>query len=219
MNIFGFDTEKSWDYENGFYLTSSSKRLAKAMAQYELYKSILGLPGDVVECGVFKGASLIRWATFREALESQNSRMIVGFDAFGKFPASGDARDRKFAVAWEEAAGTGISMDELTTVMNQKGFQNYVLDMGDICETVPQYVHDHPQMKIALLHVDVDVYRPTKTVLDHLYDKVVRGGLIVFDDYGTLPGETQAVDEFFAGKDVLIEKLGIGHIPSFVRKQ
>jgi hypothetical protein len=84
--IFGFDFRKSWEYENGFYLTSPSSRIAKSIAHYELYKKITGLPGEVVECGVFKGASLIRFATFREMTESQFSRKIIGFDAFGKFP-------------------------------------------------------------------------------------------------------------------------------------
>ena len=61
-------------------------RLSKMLAQYELYKTIIGLPSHVVECGVYKGASLRRFATFREILENPYSRKIIGFDAFGQFP-------------------------------------------------------------------------------------------------------------------------------------
>ena len=49
--LFGFDIEQQWDYENGFYLTSHLTRIPKMLAHYELYKSIINLPGQVVECG------------------------------------------------------------------------------------------------------------------------------------------------------------------------
>lgn len=65
-----FYEEKNFEYENGFYLTSPPSRLGNIMAHYELYKKILTLPGDVVELGVFKGGSLIQFATFRELLEN-----------------------------------------------------------------------------------------------------------------------------------------------------
>ena len=61
-----YDERKCFDYENGFYLTSDVYRMGNQMAHYELYKKILNLPGDVIELGVFKGGSLIQFATFRE---------------------------------------------------------------------------------------------------------------------------------------------------------
>lgn len=54
--------EKSWEYENGFYLTCQPNRLGKFLAHYELFKETLHLPGAIVECGVFKGISLCRFA-------------------------------------------------------------------------------------------------------------------------------------------------------------
>lgn len=85
--------------------------------------------------------------------------------------------------------------------------------------TIPSYAENHPELKISLLHIDVDVYKPTIVILDYLFDRVVPGGLIIFDDYGTVAGETKAVDEFFLNRDQVIEKLSISHIPSFVRKK
>ena len=81
-----YDEEKCFDYENGFYLTSQPYRLGNILAHYELYKKILDIPGDVIELGVFKGGGLIQFATFRELLENEKSRKIVGFDVFGEFP-------------------------------------------------------------------------------------------------------------------------------------
>src|SRR5208337_3635846 len=221
QSFLGFDTEKCWDYENGFYLTSHVTRLAKMLAQYELYKTIVGLPGQVVECGVYKGASLLRFATFREILESPYSRKIVGFDAFGRFPQGGeDNVNSAFIRRFCAEGGDGISRESFIQVLAHKGFENVELVEGDICSTLPQYVMEHPELKVALLHVDVDVYRPTQIILDQLFDRVVHRGLLVLDDYGTVPGETQAVDEFLhkTQRELLIEKLPISHIPAYIRK-
>ena len=216
--LFQFDIDKSWDYENGFYLTSHITRLSKMLAHYELYKSIINLPGQVMEFGVYKGASLIRFATFRDILESSFSRKIIGFDAFGKFPRQKKKEDAKFIRNFEEAGGYGIPLEELKKVFAHKSLANYELIGGDIMKTLPLYLKEHPELKIALLHIDVDVYKPTLFILKKLYDRVVRRGIIIFDDFSTVGGETKAVDEFLTGKKLLIEKLAISHIPSFIRK-
>lgn len=216
--IFGFDPAKRWEYENGFYLTSHVTRLAKALAHFELYKSIIALPGCVIEAGVYKGASLIRFATFREILESPYSRPIIGFDAFGRFPMPDDEADRSFVDSFEQAGGDGISVEELEQVLHCKGLSNIELVPGDIMGTIPRYVGEHPELKIALLHIDVDVYEPTVELLDRLYDRVVPGGLVLLDDYGTVAGETRAVDEFLSSRGKAPQKLPISHIPAFIRK-
>ncbi len=89
---------------------------------------------------------------------------------------------------------------------------------GNIIETIPAYLKSHPELKIALLHIDVDVYHASRVILETLYDRVVRDGLIVLDDYGTVYGETKAADEFFKDKNLRIEKHSISHVPSYVRK-
>ena len=89
---------------------------------------------------------------------------------------------------------------------------------GDILETAPQWVAQNPELKIALLHVDVDVYEPTKASLENLFDRVVAGGIVILDDYGTVAGATRAIDEFLAGRNLTIEKLPLAHIPAFLVK-
>jgi hypothetical protein len=215
---FGFDFDDFWKYENGFFLAAPPSRLGKVLAHYELYKRIVALPGQVVECGVFKGVSLLQLATFRRLLESDDSRRIVGFDAFGPFPGTHDAADTAFVEQWERNAGSGIPVDELRAVLRHKAFDNVELVPGDVLETVPRYAAEHPELKIALLHVDVDVYAPTRCALEQLYDRVVPGGIVMLDDYPTVAGATRAVDEFFAARNVAIQKLPLAHIPAFVVK-
>ena len=216
-----YDTEKQFDYENGFYLTSKSARLGKIIVHYELYKMINNLPGDIVEFGVFKGASLIKFATFRELFENTYSRKIIGFDVFDKFPETDFADDKKYREEFIENAGeSSITLESLHEILEYKKFQNVELVKGDILETAPKYIADNPQLKISLLHIDVDIYEPSKIILETMYDSVVKGGLIVLDDYGTFPGETKAVDDFFHGKSVQINKFPFSQSsPSYIIKE
>lgn len=216
MDFFGFDADKQWDYENGYFLTSHVKRLAKVVAQYELYKKVLGLPGQIVECGVYKGTSLVRLLTYRDILESSYSRKVIGFDAFGTFPTQSDKDDLEFIERFEKAGGDGISREELERVLNYKGFQNYTLIEGDVTETIPRFLLENPELRISLLHIDVDVYSPSKTILENLFERVVRGGIVVLDDYATVAGETRAVDEFIERRGDKIKKLGLSHIPAYI---
>jgi hypothetical protein len=217
----GYDTEKQFDYENGFYLTSKSARLGKIIVHYELYKMINNLPGDIVEFGVFKGASLIKFATFRELFENPYSRKIIGFDVFDKFPETDFADDKKYREDFIKNAGeSSITMESLHEILEYKKFQNVELVKGDILETAPKYIDDNPQLKISLLHIDVDIYEPSKVILETMYDSVVEGGLIVLDDYGVFPGETKAVDDFFHGKSVQINKFPFSQSsPSYIIKK
>jgi hypothetical protein len=212
-----FPQDRVWEYENGFYVTSDTSRLGKLFAHYELYRRITDLPGHVVELGVYKGASLIRFATIRELLESPTSRKIIGFDAFGAFPTDGlEADDASFVDRFETAGGDGFSRDMIAEALERKHLRNVDLVEGNILETVPAFVAEHSALRLALLHLDMDVYEPTKVALDHLGDRVVRGGLIVIDDFGTVGGATRAVEEFLADRDLRIEKLPIAHIPAFI---
>ena len=73
-----------WQTENQFYLTSEKSRIQKLVDHYEIYKKISQLNGDIIECGVFKGVSLIRFLTFRDIDKNTKIKKIYGFDAFGK---------------------------------------------------------------------------------------------------------------------------------------
>ena len=63
-----------WNIENNFYLHSDISRLNKTLCQFELFKKTVNLRGDIIECGVFKGSSLIRLLTFRDLLTKNNKK-------------------------------------------------------------------------------------------------------------------------------------------------
>ena len=71
--------KKAFDYENDFYLSCKSSRIAKTIAQYKLFERTVHIEGDIVECGVFKGASFSRFAMYRKIHNIENKK-IIGFD-------------------------------------------------------------------------------------------------------------------------------------------
>ena len=218
--INGLDKKNVWDYENGFYWFSSKTRLNKLLAHYELYKSIIGIPGHIFELGVYKAASLVRFATFRNSLENDFSRKIVGFDAFGAFPTDQlkVKDDLKFIERFEDDSGNGLSKDEAKNILLSKNFENFSLVKGNVFDTLPVYLEDNPETRIALLHLDMDVKEPTDFALKLLYERVVPGGLIIFDDYNAVAGETTSVDEFKKKNNLKLEKLPFYNVPTFIRK-
>jgi macrocin-O-methyltransferase TylF-like protien len=210
--------EHAYEHENAFYLTCAPGRVGKLLAHYELYQRAQRVAGAFVECGIFKGASLARFAMFRHLFESEETRALIGFDVFGKFPETAFDADKDRRARFISAAGDeSISVDQLRKVLADKGCdKNVTLVVGDICQTVPTYVAEHPELRIALLHVDVDILEPTRVVMETLAPLVVPGGVIVLDDYGIFPGATRAVDEFMKGRPERIQKLPYALAPSFV---
>ena len=214
------DFKHSFNYENNFYLSCDNSRIGKFMAHYELFKMSIDVPGSIIECGVFKGTSLIRFAAFRNLLKKK-SKKIIGFDMFGKFPETNFQKDKKMRKLFiKESGSVGISKQQLIKVLKQKKIdQKIELVKGNIIQTVPNYVKTHPKLKISFLNLDTDLYEPSKIILEYLYPKITKGGILLLDDYGFWPGETKAVDEYFKNKNVKINKSAFSNTPSYIIKE
>ncbi len=211
------------------------RELPRFLAHAKLFEQVVDLPGCVVELGVFKGSSLMTWANLMETFcPGDRFRMVYGFDHFGGLTdfAEEDGRqhdDRnqgKVEGGWKAPADIARTLVKLfnedTLVPN---IPRVELVEGDVFETLPRFLKDHPGLKISLLHLDVDLYKPTKYAFDMLYPLVVEGGVVILDEYGLVPwqGETKAIDEFFAGRDdrPVIRKFPYSATPSgyFVKGQ
>lgn len=218
MNMIA-DFNKKWEYEIGFYLTCEKERIGKFLNQLEIYKQIVDVPGDIVEFGVYKGSSFMRLLAFRDLLEPNSNRKLIGFDVFGKFPKDLKLEsDLDFVQRFENEGGDGMSISELEGHLKNKKAANCELVPGDIMKTLPEFVQQKSNLKLSLIHIDVDVYEPSKLILELLWDKLEVGGILMLDDYGTVEGETKAVDEFFAGK-AKINNLPYYRVPAYIVKE
>ena len=214
---FNVTDHKVWEAENIYHLKTNISRISKLIYQYEIYKKIKNVPGDVFEFGVFKGISLIRLLTFRSIIENSFSRRIYGFDTFRNFPQEKSKTDKKLIRKWENEAGESISKNELNENLQLKKFENYELIEGDIKRTLPVFLKRQRNVKISLLHLDLEVYSATKYVIKKLINKMSPKGIILFDDYPTVKGASKAVDELLLdNKNLKIKKLSYYQQPSFI---
>ena len=193
--------------------------LKKFLAHYEFFRMVIDLPGDIVELGVYRGATLMTWANFLEIRNmGDRHKKVVGFDNFQGFGEFDEKDGAKISDQAKQSGGFNSSIFEesLRDAINIFDADRFIpykkrihLVKGNIEETIPKYVSENPGMRISLLHFDADLYRPTLIGLEHLWPLVVPGGVVLFDEYGIPPweGESKAVDEFFAGQQIEIKRL------------
>jgi len=181
--------------------------LPRFLAHYELFKKVIDLPGCIVELGVFKGASFFTWANLLETFcPCDRYRRVFGFDHFEglTFTTEDGEKDASFKKVDDAYTATADEVRTLVELHNMDnmlpGFERCRLIEGDIVETLPSFLDDHPGLRISLLHFDMDIYKPTLFGLQTLYPLVLKGGVVCFDQYGLIPwqGETNAVDEYFS---------------------
>lgn len=218
--MFKPDTSNPFEHENNFYLTASPARFSKFATHLDLFRQTSTVPGEIVECGVFKGCSLSRFIKFRSLFEHDFSRKIIGLDIFGKFPEADLPADREKRDAFIAQAGAmGISKVEFEHLLREQGLhKNVELIEGDIRQTALQYLNDNPQLKISLLHIDVDLYEATKVALETFYPAVASGGIVILDDYAAFPGANKAIDEYFSGTETQILRLPYSHSICYIQK-
>jgi O-methyltransferase len=162
------------------------------------------VPGDFVECGVWRGGSM--QVVARTLLErGVSDRDLHLFDTFEGMPAP-TKEDRRIGgpPASELLAGRGrteniwaiADLEDVRTGMIRTGYPAARVHYhpGLVQDTIPARAPE----RIALLRLDTDWYASTRHELEHLYDRLVPGGVLIIDDYDYWEGSRQATDEFLA---------------------
>jgi hypothetical protein len=186
--------------------TMTSPERVNALIRAVRYVAEHDIPGAIVECGVWRGGSMMAVARTLLAL-GDAERDLYLFDTFeGMSPpteADVDLSGRRASQALAQTARTDehsywcyASLDDVKSALGRVGYPaarlHYV--QGKVEETVPAQAPP----EIALLRLDTDWYESTKHELAHLYPRLVSGGVLIVDDYGHWKGSRQATDEFIA---------------------
>lgn len=186
--------------------------LKRFLAMYELFKLALTVKGSIVECGVFRGFSVMAWAKLSAILEPENlTRRVYAFDTYEGFPSV--AEQDANAVAQPAAGEFGEEgyyyeeLQELIALFDQDRFLGHIdkvhLIKGDGAVTIPKFVEEQRQLVVSLLFMDFDLYEPTVAALKHFVPRMPAGSILAFDqlDNPIWPGETLAVlDEVGLGR-------------------
>ena len=187
------------------YTVTSPERIHALICAVE---HVIGnhIAGDVVECGVWRGGSMMAVALTLLRL-GVHDRTLWLYDTYAGMTQPGlddigydgvPARlefDRRRITA-ESSTWAAASLDDVRANLASTGYpdlaQRFV--QGPVEHTIPATVPD----RIALLRLDTDWYASTRHELQHLYPRLVPGGILIVDDYGHWRGAGKAIDEYLA---------------------
>jgi O-methyltransferase len=193
-----------------------------ALIQAVRYITRHRIPGDVVECGVWRGGSMQAVARTLLAL-GDSSRKLHLFDTFEGMPPpserdtrTSDDRTAAELLAEESPQDSLVwavaSLEDVKEGLAQTGYppEQVRFVQGRVEDTIPAQAPD----EISILRLDTDWYESTKHELEHLYPRVPSGGVVLFDDYGYWDGAREAVDEFLdaTGERLLLHRMASGRL-------
>jgi O-methyltransferase len=205
-------TDKEWQtfLSAEPYTMTSLERILTAI-RATAYISENHIPGDIVECGVWRGGSTMAIARTLVELEDV-SRCLYLYDTFEGMteptPSDTDFRGREAAALLSTAqqlsqktesviwAYASIEDVRANVAKTKYPAEKTVFVKGPVEKTIPGTIPE----EIALLRLDTDWYESTHHELIHLYPRLSQGGILIVDDYGHWQGSRKAVDEFFGGR-------------------
>lgn len=204
--------------------TMTSKEIMFSTYQAARYVVERGIPGDIVECGVWRGGSALLAGLAMRAAETRRPRRgwlasrrrkLWLYDTFEGMTAptvqdvdlTGTAAAQYMAEHSDEGRWCYADEADVRQIFASEGFgpKDVEIVKGDVVQTL----RARRPRRIALLRLDTDWYESTKAELDLLYPRLSQGGVLIIDDYGHWEGARQAVDEFFAREPgLLLNRIG-----------
>lgn len=203
--------ERRIAFECGSLVAQSMESVAQ-LSRAVKYIIESDIPGDLVECGVYQGGSIVCIIRTLQALKSVDRKVWL-YDTFEGFPepqeidrhykqtATEDGGLKSWALHKRDDGSKGSNwcycpIDQVKASIFRTGYpeDKLIFVKGMVEDTIPQNAPE----RISLLRLDTDFYKSTKHELDHLYPRLSKGGVLIIDDYGAYRGSRAAVDEYIA---------------------
>lgn len=219
--------QELFDSFNDFILSNDTKIFNKLIARTLLYDKVKNIPGDIVECGVFKGTGFYTFLKLKRIFNPNSHKKVIGFDFF----------DNNSLVSTLTNDLDKIYMDSLFKERNfnhddnfkdllydkilNDGFLPNEFDLikGDVSTTTHNFSNENPGFKISLLYMDLDLEKPTYDTLSNLWSNMTKGGIIVFDEYGYHKwSESKGVDRFIEEKGLELKSINFLCPTAYIQK-
>lgn len=194
------------------------------LTRVQLVEEALRVPGSIVECGVRDGAGVMLYSHCIDIFDPLGiDRKVIGFDTFAGFPSVGhhdpattNVGDVASTISYEELSDWALFAEENRVISTGRRVE---FVRGDAITSIPTFVASRPELVIAMLVLDFDLYEPTKVALEHLLPRVPLGGIVVLDEAASQkwPGETVALNEVLGIANIRLRRHATdAHTSSFV---
>ena len=197
----------SLDKIHSFARFIGRQNTAKFITYSDIVRETQGVLGNIAECGVYFGQGLMTYANVIAALEPYNYQcQIVGFDTFSGNVSRSDVdatdqmpfHDGGYEGATVEDPQTAIDIYESDRPLNH--LSRVQLIEGGVCGTASKYMAENTGTVWRIIHLSMNLYKPTKAALEAFYPRLSQGGLVVTNSANfDSPGVTQAVEEVIGG--------------------
>ena len=188
------------------YTMTARDGLETTYALFQAVKYICqnNIPGDVVECGVWRGGSIMLVAYALDYFRDRRRDLYL-YDTFAGMTEPSeidvDFDNIAYRPRWTQITsqggmmGFGDTLEGVKANLLRTGYPQRQMHfiVGDVLETIPATLPS----RISLLRLDTDWYKSTLHELEHLYELLVPHGVLIVDDYGWCRGSRKATDEFF----------------------
>ena len=176
-----------------------ASRINKNFYLSKYFIHVSSLAGDFLECGVFKGFSSYLLRSIEKNLDStktNNYFLVDSFEGLSEILEVDVPKDP--SIPRNEKGNFNVKIEDVKLLFSD--FSNVNILKGWIPEV---FISLDEKNKYKFVHIDVDLYQPTLDTLEYIYDKVVKGGIIITDDYNSplFPGNKKAWDNFFENKN------------------
>lgn len=202
----------NWNAHN--LVTLKRQSLSRILYHDFLYQKIVNVPGVICEFGVQWGATLAQLINLRGIHEPFNhSRKVYGFDTFEGFPEVSD-EDGGFSERGDYATSVEYESTLEKILLIHESFsplahiKKFELIKGDASQTIGPWLEMNPHAVISLALFDMDVYKPTRDVLEKILPRLTKGSVLVFDELNSkhFPGETTAVNEVLGLNNIALRR-------------
>jgi len=221
------NSQSFFDSFNNFILSDDRRVFNKLVARTLLYNEVKDIPGDIVECGVFKGTGIYTFLKLKNLYNPNSAKKVIGFDFFNTdnlLSSIQNSTDKEAMNVLFEGRNFTHDLsfkEQFQNKLLQDGFNSsdFLLVEGDISLTSKKFVSENPGFKISLLYLDLDIAEPTYDALNNMWDNVTKGGIIVFDEYGYHAwSESKGVDKFIQEKNLEIKTLNYMCPTAYIKK-
>jgi len=200
-NINNMPSQELYDSFNNFIFNKDIKVLGKLLHRFKFFELTKHLAGDIVELGVFKGSGMATFIKFVEIFCTHSNKKVIGFDLFDADNTTIDnfENGNTMKTVYNKVNNDELSIkhitNKLTTINNDNS--KFMLIEGDVCHTTKTFVNENPGFRISMLYIDLDLDEPVYESLKNLWNRVLPGGYIIFDEYEYHKfDESNGVDKF-----------------------
>jgi len=207
-----------YDSFNNFIFSNDRSVFNKLYSKMFFYEKTKHLAGDIVECGVFKGSGLLAWLKILSMNEPNSIKKVIGFDFFDpnfvedmKDGVDKDTMKQVFTRD-KNLDIDDVSYDGIYNKIINAGFDDskFELIKGDITSTAKRAIEEKPGFRISILYLDMDLDKPTYETLNTLWNNVVKGGMIIFDEYAYHSwSESNGADRFMKEMNLTLHTTNI----------